>query len=83
MGMADETETAPLSFEDELKRLETIVQQLERGDVPLDKSISLYQEGESLRRQCQERLDAAEARIQQITASADGSAARTAPYPSE
>ncbi|MCW2351382.1 exodeoxyribonuclease VII small subunit [Sphingobium sp. B1D7B] len=81
--MADETDSGTLSFEDALKRLEAIVQQLERGDVPLDQSITLYREGEDLRLQCQKRLDAAQARIEQITASADGSAARTAPYPSE
>lgn len=81
--MADETDTGTLSFEEALKRLEAIVQQLERGDVPLDKSITLYEEGDRLRLQCQQRLDAAEARIAQIMANADGSVARTAPYPSE
>lgn len=81
--MADETDTGTLSFEEALKRLEAIVQQLERGDVPLDKSITLYEEGDRLRLQCQQRLDAAEARIAQIMANTDGSAARTAPYPSE
>jgi exodeoxyribonuclease VII small subunit len=83
MEMADETDTGTLSFEEALKRLEAIVQQLERGDVPLDQSITLYEEGDRLRLQCQQRLDAAEARIAQIMANADGSAARTAPYPSE
>jgi exodeoxyribonuclease VII small subunit len=47
-----------------LAALEQIVQQLERGDVPLDQSISLYERGEALRIACQQRLDAAQARIE-------------------
>src|SRR3546814_20257085 len=45
--MAEETDFSSLSFEDALKRLEAIVQQLESGDVPLDQSITLYAEGRS------------------------------------
>lgn len=69
-----------LSFEDALKRLEAIVQQLESGDVPLDKSIDLYTEGERLRTQCQKRLADAQARIDRIVMGADGAAAGTAPF---
>lgn len=56
-----------LSFEDALKELESIVQRLERGDVPLDDSIALYARGEALRSQCQKRLADAEARIEKLT----------------
>lgn len=81
--MADTAETETLSFEEALRRLEAIVQQLERGDVPLDQSITLYEEGDLLRAQCQKRLDAAQARIEQIMTGADGAATKTAPYPVE
>jgi len=68
-----------MSFEQALAALEQIVQQLERGDVPLDQSISLYERGEALRAACQQRLDAAQARIERIVADADGRAAGTRP----
>jgi exodeoxyribonuclease VII small subunit len=83
MSMADQIDPGTPSFEEALKRLEAIVQQLERGDVPLDQSITLYEEGDRLRLQCQQRLDAAEARIAKIMENTDGGAAGTAPYPSE
>jgi exodeoxyribonuclease VII small subunit len=60
--MESETSTIDtLSFEDALRALETIVRQLESGDVPLEDSISLYEKGEKLRQHCQKRLDAAQA----------------------
>lgn len=67
-----EDSIAELSFEDALKRLEAIVQQLESGDVPLEKSIELYGEGDRLRTQCETRLKAAQARIEQIQLGPDG-----------
>jgi exodeoxyribonuclease VII small subunit len=70
--MAEETDFSSLSFEDALKRLESIVQQLESGDVPLDRSITLYAEGDRLRAQCQKRLADAQARIDKITLGSDG-----------
>lgn len=72
-----------MSFEQALSALETIVQQLERGDVPLDQSISLYERGEALRAACQQRLDAAQARIESIVTGADGRAAATRPFETE
>ncbi|MEM6584453.1 MAG: exodeoxyribonuclease VII small subunit [Pseudomonadota bacterium] len=68
-----------MSFEEALGALEAIVQQLERGDVPLDQSITLYERGEKLRAACQQRLDAAQARIEKIVTGADGSPTGTAP----
>lgn len=68
-----------MSFEQALQALEEIVTQLERGDVPLDKSIDLYERGERLRAACQDRLDAAQARIEKIVAGADGKPTGTAP----
>ncbi|HUD29057.1 MAG TPA: exodeoxyribonuclease VII small subunit [Novosphingobium sp.] len=79
--MASEPQTIDtLSFEDSLRALETIVRQLESGDVPLEDSISLYEKGEKLRQHCQKRLDAAQARIERIVAGPDGTAAGTQPF---
>lgn len=75
--MAEETDFSSLSFEDSLRRLEAIVQQLESGDVPLDQSITLYAEGDKLRAQCQKRLADAQARIEKITLGSDGGIAGT------
>jgi exodeoxyribonuclease VII small subunit len=80
-SMATPVDLDELSFEEALKRLETIVQQLERGDVPLDESIALYAEGDRLRAQCQKRLESARARIEQIIGTADGTAVKTVPFP--
>jgi len=85
-AMEDPVGLEELSFEEALQRLEAIVQQLERGDVPLDKSITLYAEGDRLRAQCQKRLEAAQARIEQIVGGGIGgdagaSADKTIPFP--
>lgn len=72
-----------MSFEEALGALESIVQQLERGDVPLDQSITLYERGEALRLACQQRLDAAQARIEKIVTGADGRASGTQPFDAE
>lgn len=74
---------AGMSFEQALAALEAIVQQLERGDVPLDQSITLYERGEALRAACQQRLDAAQARIERIVTAADGRATGTRPFDTE
>ncbi|MEP3051282.1 MAG: exodeoxyribonuclease VII small subunit [Erythrobacter sp.] len=68
-----------MTFEQALSALESIVQQLERGDVPLDDSIALYERGEKLREACQKRLDAAQAKIEKIVTDRDGQASGTAP----
>ncbi len=72
--------TAELSFEDALKRLEEIVRVLEKGEAPLDQSIELYQEGDRLRKHCEARLKAAQARIEQIAFGADGKPAGVTPF---
>ena len=78
--MADEgSDLAAMSFEEALRALEDVVRKLEGGEVPLDESISLYERGEALRRHCQARLDAAQARIEKIVAGPDGKAAGTEP----
>lgn len=69
-----------LSFEDALTALEDVVRRLESGEVPLDDSISLYERGEALRKHCQARLDAAQARIEKIVTGPDGAASGTTPF---
>jgi exodeoxyribonuclease VII small subunit len=54
----------PKSFEASLEALEQIVHQLESGDLPLEKSLELFEDGIRLSRQCQERLNQAERRIE-------------------
>jgi exodeoxyribonuclease VII small subunit len=61
-----------LSFEKALQELETIVQKLERGDVPLEESVTIYERGEALKRRCEELLRQAEARVEKITLDASG-----------
>ncbi len=73
-------QAAELSFEDALKRLEDIVRTLEKGEAPLDQSIELYQEGDRLKRHCEARLKAAQARIEQIAFGADGKPAGVTPF---
>jgi exodeoxyribonuclease VII small subunit len=58
------TEDQPKSFEASLEALEEIVHQLEGGDLPLEKSLELFEDGIRLSRQCQERLSQAERRIE-------------------
>ena len=69
-----------LSFEDALKRLETIVARLESGDASLDESITLYTQGDALRAQCEARLKDAQARIEKISFGSDGAAKGTQPF---
>jgi len=73
-------EITGMSFEEALRALEEVVRKLESGEVPLDDSISLYERGEALRKHCQARLDAAQARIERIVTGPDGTAAGTQPF---
>lgn len=70
---------ATMSFEDALARLEQIVSQLERGDVALEKSIEIYEQGEALRARCDVLLQKAEAKIEKIRLARDGSPQGTEP----
>jgi exodeoxyribonuclease VII small subunit len=69
-----------LSFEAALARLEEIVRTLEKGEAPLDRSIELYQEGDRLKRLCEERLKSAQARIEQIAFGSDGKPSGVTPF---
>jgi exodeoxyribonuclease VII small subunit len=78
MAETTNADIAKLSFEKALAELEQIVQKLERGDVPLEESVAIYERGESLKRRCEELLRQAEARVEKITLDA-GKPAGTEP----
>ncbi|HLG14969.1 MAG TPA: exodeoxyribonuclease VII small subunit [Blastocatellia bacterium] len=65
--------TTEKSFESSLKELERIVEQLEAGDLPLEQSLSLFEQGVRLSRECQRRLDDAERRVEILLKNEDGS----------
>ena len=71
---------ADLPFEKALAELETIVGRLERGDVPLEESIVIYERGEALKARCEGLLKQAEARIEKITLGPDGKPSGAAPF---
>jgi exodeoxyribonuclease VII small subunit len=74
--MAEEAEevatgAGETSYEDSLKRLEEIVARLESGQLPLDESLELFEEGTRLTKVCQKRLTEAELRIEKLMAEGD------------
>lgn len=66
------TEAQGKSFEASLAALERIVRELERGDLPLEKSLELFEQGVRLSRECQERLNQAERRIEILLRDEEG-----------
>jgi exodeoxyribonuclease VII small subunit len=79
MTMSDPLPEPP-SFEAALQRLEQIVRQLEQGELSLDASISLYEEGQRLRGLCEAQLTQARARIELIQQGSNGEAVATRPF---
>ena len=61
------------TFEQNMQRLEQIVRAMERGDVPLEKSLELFREGTELVESCGKLLDAAELQVKKISVGQDGS----------
>ncbi len=72
-----------LSFEQALEALEKIVEDLERGEVPLDQSIRIYERGEALKAHCARLLKAAEDKVEKIRLSRDGKPVGTEPLDAE
>jgi exodeoxyribonuclease VII small subunit len=66
-----------ITFESSLKELERIVEELEAGDLPLERSLELFEQGVKLSRECQKRLDEAERKVEILLKGADGSYSRT------
>lgn len=77
------TDIAVMSFEDALKQLEKIVDALERGDVPLEEFIRIYERGEALKKHCDTLLKSAEDKVEKIRIGRDGQPAGTEPLDAE
>lgn len=61
-----------MTFEANMQRLEQIVRAMERGDVALDESLKLFQEGTELVKNCAKMLDEAELQVEKVMTAADG-----------
>lgn len=61
------------SFEESLKKLENIVEQMEKGDLALENSLKLFEEGVTLSSACKQELEAAEGKVQMLVKQRDGS----------
>lgn len=64
--------TEPKTFEESMNRLDEIVRRMEKGDVPLEQALSLFEEGTALVSSCNALLDKAEMKVVQLTRGADG-----------
>jgi exodeoxyribonuclease VII small subunit len=60
------------TFEDSLRRLEQIVNKLEQGEVPIEDSIKMYEEGLALSKMCIEKLTQAELKLKKLSKDIDG-----------
>jgi len=60
------------TFEENLKSLETVVEQLERGDLPLEDSVKLFEQGMALSAACKQDLEAAEGKLQVLMKQQNG-----------
>ena len=65
------------TFEESMARLEEIVSRLEKGEVPLEESIALFEEGTKLAAECGKKLDQAEQAVVRLTKGADGNPEET------
>jgi exodeoxyribonuclease VII small subunit len=71
-GAVETPEPAALSFEDALNQLETVVEAMEAGDVPLAELLAKFEAGNTLLKQCEVRLKEAELRIELLKKQKDG-----------
>ena len=72
MSAAESAAIETLTFEAALKELESIVSRLEQGEVDLEDSIVLYERGQALKAHCEQKLKAAESRLEKIVTGAKG-----------
>ena len=75
----NEISISEMTFEQAMSELERIVTQLERGDVPLEDSISLYEKGAELKKRCEAKLKEAEQKVAAITLDEEGTVTGTKP----
>ena len=69
--MSEQKKIDEMSFEEAIRELESVVTALDRGDVALEESISLYERGAALKARCEAKLKEAEEKVAQITLDAD------------
>jgi exodeoxyribonuclease VII small subunit len=69
--MGKETKLQQMTFEEALAKLEEIVDQLESGDVPLEKAIESFQQGMQLSKLCHQKLELVERKIEQLVQEGD------------
>ena len=81
--MAANDDVKAMSFEQALDALERIVDDLERGEVPLDESIRIYERGEALKAHCDRLLKSAEDKVEKIRLSREGKPVGTEPLDAE
>lgn len=67
--MSEAAGEAPLSFEQALAGLDDVVARLESGEIGLEEAVTLFEQGQRYLAACRERLDVAQARIDELTAS--------------
>ena len=79
MSQPTETPVAEMSFEDAMRELERVVNDLDRGDVALERSIDLYERGAALKAHCERLLKAAEEKVARITLDGEGRPTGTQP----
>lgn len=80
MADAKEKPVDKMTFEEALTELESIVRQLEAGEVELEKSIAIYERGAALKARCESRLKTAELKVEQIVQGANGPATESANF---
>jgi exodeoxyribonuclease VII small subunit len=74
---------AKKNFETAMKQLEQIVQELETGDMPLEKAIKKFEEGIQISKYCSEKLDASEKKITLLMQDSDGKKISEIPFVTE
>lgn len=72
-----------MSFEEAMSAFEAIVDRLDRGDVPLEQSIAIYERGVALQKHCEGKLKQAQMRVEKIVTGEDGKPARAEPFDTE
>ena len=78
--MSERAPTSLASFEEAIKRLSEIVSTLEKGDLALEDSLRLFEEGVTLSRLSQERLDSAQKKVEQLLGVDDQGRAKVKPF---
>jgi exodeoxyribonuclease VII small subunit len=74
-----DTPVSEMTFEQAMQELESVVGKLERGDVPLEDSIKLYERGAELKKRCETKLKEAEEKVAAITLDGEGHPVGTKP----